>query len=179
MAHTIALPQKGIILVVSKSEQYHKRNIELIKTILRVRKKECIYISLNRPSGVIFEDLTNAGVDLSHIFIVDCATRLASDETERAGNVIFVDSPSNLTEMGTVLESAFRSIHTVGSFLFLDSLSTLLLYNNAKSAETFIHFLTLVVRTHHMAGVIVSLEDKNIQSTIDQISQFCDSTIEL
>ncbi len=173
----IEIPEKGIILVVSRSNHYNDVNTHIIKSIVNKRKKNCLYLSLNKPSFTLLEGFGEAGIDTSKLLIIDCVTRLAGDEVERAGNTIFVDSPQNLTDLGSVLDGSLKSSIAKGSFLFLDSVSTMLLYNAAKSVAAFIHFLTLKIRYYKMAGIIVSLEQEDTKQIISQISQFCDSKI--
>ncbi len=178
MVKEIELPEKGIVLVVSKSNNYHETNKKIIKILVNGKKKNCVYMSLNRPSTTLLEDFSAGGIDVSKILIIDCVTKLASEEIERAGNVIFIESPQSLTEMGSILEGALKGLPAKGSFLFLDSVTTMLLYNSAKSVATFIHFLTLKIRYYKMGGVIVSLEDEEeTKYILSQISQFCDYKI--
>lgn len=173
----IKLPDKGVILVVAKSEEYYKTNIDIIEAITNNKNKYCIYISLNKPSFTLLENFKESGINLEKIFIIDCATSLAGEEPERAGNVVFVSSPRDLTDMGTVLDGAIKSVPAKGSFLFLDSLSTMLLYNASKTVATFIHFLSLKIRFYKMAGVIISMADSESTQIISQISEFCDMKI--
>ena len=171
------LPDKGIVLVVTKSEDYTKANADIIYSIIKSKNRYCVYLSLNKPSFTLLENFAEAGLDTKKIFIIDCVTSLAGEDVERAGNVVFVESPSNLTEIGTVLDGAIKSIPIKGSFLFLDSLSTMLLYNAAKTVATFVHFLSLKIRYYKMAGVIISLQNQESSQIISQISEFCDMRI--
>jgi len=177
MPEEIEIPEKGIILVISKSNHYNDTNNKIIKILVNNKKKNCIYLSLNRPSSTLFEEFKENNIDNSKVLIIDCVTKLAGEDVERAGNTIFVESPQSLTEMGAVLEGAVESITARGSFLFLDSVTTMLLYNNLKNVATFIHFLTIKIRYYKMSGVIVSLEEEETKQIISQISQFCDCKI--
>lgn len=173
----IEIPEKGIVLVVSRSNHYSEVNQGIIKKLVDARKKRCIYLSMNKPSVTLLGEFSEAGIDTSKIFIIDCVTKLAGEDVERAGNVVFVESPQSLTEMGSVFDGAVKSLPLNGSFLFLDSVTTMLLYNAAKSVATFIHFLTLKIRFYKMAGVIVSLELEETRQIMSQIGQFCDYKI--
>ncbi|MBS3068122.1 hypothetical protein J4450_05440 [Candidatus Micrarchaeota archaeon] len=178
MGQDIELPEKGIILIVSKSNNYHETNKKIIKILVNGKKKNCIYMSLNKPSSALIEDFKDSAIDISKILIIDCVTKLAGEEVERAGNIIFVESPQSLTEMGSILEGALKGMSAKGSFLFLDSVTTMLLYNSTKSVAMFIHFLILKIRHYGMSGVIVSMEDEGeAKQIISQISQFCDCKI--
>lgn len=176
-AKEIEIPEKGIVLIVSRSNHYNDVNKEIIKKLVGFRKKRCVYLSMNRPSVTLLKEFEEAGIDTSKIFIIDCVTKLAGEDVERAGNAVFVESPQSLTEMGSVLDGAVKSLPVNGSFLFLDSITTMLLYNAAKSVATFIHFLTLKIRFYKMAGVMISLELEETKQIISQINQFCDYKI--
>jgi len=64
-------------------------------------------------------------------------------------------------------------------FIFFDSLSTLLVYNQSKSVTKFAHFLTGKMREWKIKGVLISLQKNTDERLIAQVSQFCDRIIEV
>jgi len=62
--------------------------------------------------------------------------------------------------------------------VFFDSLSTLLLYNNVQTVARFIHFLAGKMRVWEVKGVIVSLRKEKDAELIDELTPFCDITLD-
>lgn len=166
-----------MVLVVAKPEHYHQLNQQLLEDILKNKKSRCVYLSLNKPHHIILARLKIPPGE--RFFIVDCVSRLASEEIERVKNVVFIDSPRNLQEIGLVLDGIGKSVHLEDSYLFLDNLSTLLLYNKIRNVALFIHFLSAKLRHYKMAGIILSVVvDQEHQALINQIVPFCDHFIQ-
>ena len=171
---------KGITLVVAKSKNYLTANHEILEYILKGKKNYCVYLSLNKSAATIQKLLESKGGSLDKIILIDCVTKLASSNVERSGNIIFVDSPENLTEIGIVVEGAANSVKGKPTYLFLDSVSTLLLYSKAQTVTKFIHFLTVLIRDLDMSGVILSVEEKGEnEQVVSTISQFCDARLDI
>ena len=75
---------------------------------------------------------------------------------------------------------AFKAMKTKEDrFIFFDSLSTLLIYNQSKSVSKFAHFLTGKMREWKIKGVLISLQKNIDENLIAQVSQFCDRIIEV
>ena len=63
--------------------------------------------------------------------------------------------------------------------LFLDSISTLILYNDTGSMTKFSHFLINKIKEGGCSGAIISLEKETDEKMISQLSQFVDKVIEV
>ena len=64
-------------------------------------------------------------------------------------------------------------------FVIIDSLSTLLLYNDAKEVEKFLHGLFNKTRKSNASIIITSPKEKSKEDLFAEITQFCDKEIEL
>jgi hypothetical protein len=63
--------------------------------------------------------------------------------------------------------------------LFVDSISTLLIYNRAETVSKFLHFLTGKIRVLNLNGVLLSTEKELDPEFADQLEQFVDKTVDL
>lgn len=166
---------KGIALIIVGSSDYTKANTKLLKYLIGKKGAEGIYITVNRPYQNLKDVLDSEDIDTSKLIFIDCITKGAGVEPERVDQAIFMKSPQNLTDIAVAISQAIPE----KKFIFLDSLSTLMLYNNAESVTQFAQFLTVRLRSMGVMGVLISLEkesEKEIQKTL---RQFCDVVLEV
>ncbi|ODS41409.1 MAG: hypothetical protein A7315_15225 [Candidatus Altiarchaeales archaeon WOR_SM1_79] len=62
-------------------------------------------------------------------------------------------------------------------FIFMDALSTLLIYNSAGTTAKFAHFLMTKIKLLGLNGVFMSVEEGLDKQLLSQIEQFCDKCI--
>ena len=63
--------------------------------------------------------------------------------------------------------------------LILDTLSTLMLYNNAETVGKFMHAVTGKLRNWGVKSVILTMEEETDKEIISQISQFVDKVVKI
>jgi KaiC/GvpD/RAD55 family RecA-like ATPase len=163
-------------LVISNSEDNAKINAQILK--LLTGRGFGIYITANQPYASLVEMLTENGVDIKNLFFVDCITKRVKESPEEDENCIYIDSPKNLTDISISITEALEAAEGE-KFLFMDSLSTLLIYNPADVLARFSHFLISKIKLLKVAGVFMSAERDMEKGVLRQISQFCDKTIRL
>mgnify|MGYP001605979500 CR=1 FL=1 len=170
--------KKGeIVLVTTSSTKYAATNIEILKYYLNDLNSYGIYVTVNTPSAILLKSLVQKGVNTENLFVIDAITP-GSSEMQRSGNVVFVGSPSALTDISISADSAVKSIAKKDKFLFLDSISTLVLYNESESVTKFAHFLINKMKEWGISGAIISLEKETDEKMLSQLSQFCDKVID-
>ena len=84
-----------------------------------------------------------------------------------------------MSDISISMDQAVRAIPSDEKFLFFDSLSTLLMYNNVGTVAKFIHFLAGKMRVWKVKGIIVSLRKEKDSELIENLMQFCDVMLEL
>ena len=60
-------------------------------------------------------------------------------------------------------------------FVLLDSISTLLIYNEPETISKFVHFLTVKMRVLNLSVILIGLNEN--QGFLAELSQYCDKTI--
>ena len=64
-------------------------------------------------------------------------------------------------------------------FVFLDSVSTLLIYNNLETTERFVHYMINKIRNMGFFVVLISIDEEKSNKLIPILSQFCDKIIKI
>lgn len=172
----VNLPDKYIILVIVSAMRYVETNVNLLKIFCNEKNLSGIYITVNRPYENISSLLDTNKVNTSNLFFIDAITKTINIASRRTEHCLYISSAESLTELSIAVSEAVKVIHGE-KFLFLDSLSTLLMYNSSGTITKFAHFLTTKIREWGIKGVLVSLEKETDEKLISQLTQFVDKVI--
>lgn len=175
------MPRSFVVLITVSAEDYARANTEILKVLANDDNLPGLYITINKPYITMKRSLDEAGVKTDRIFFIDCITKTAGGKPEDDANVLYLDSPQNLTGLGVAMAEALSDMPSEDKykFLFMDSLSTLLLYHNAGTVAKFSHFLTSKMRVWGLRGVLMSVEKETDPEFVNQLSQFCDTVLKL
>lgn len=164
------------ILVGDKA--YTKTNIAVLKYFVNERKISGVYITVNKPYQTLVNFFNKNGINTNRIFFIDMITKLSGDQPNRIDNCLFMESPESLTDLSIALTEVIKSIQG-DKFIFLDTLSTLLIYHELGTVTKFAHFLTNKMRVWMVKGVIISLIKETKPSLEAELTQFCDKVIDV
>ena len=168
-----------IVLIITSGERYLEAEQALLRILINKRRMNGIYITFNRPYKSLRLELESLGINYSRLFFLDTVTEVTGVKEERDKNCYFVSSPKNLNELSILLEQALNKVPKENRFVFIDSISTMLIYNDDDAVIKFIHALTGKMRLYDLTGIIFFLEKRTYQEMIDKITQFCDRTLTL
>ena len=168
--------ERGICLFCSQSESYHKVNGIILKELTNKYKFTGIYVTLNKEHSFLEKNLKKGGTDVSKLYFIDGTSK--NNEKNNTNNCTFISSPQSLTELSLAISAVTESGKF--AFLFLDSISTLLVYNDLKTVEKFTNYLINKIRNLKIVGIIITLDDEGESKKLNTIiSQFCDAYIKL
>ncbi len=171
------LRDDAIIIASAKSKDHSRVVSALLAKLVKEKGMGGVYISVSRPYDYIIEAVNESGADASQIMFVDCISQMAGKAPEKSDNVVFVENPGSLEEVSMYLDRMLSKVNTEKKFLFLDSLSSLLIYNNDKSVKEFTHFIINKMRLEKIAGVILSTEKKEAEDMVRTLIPMCDNEI--
>lgn len=170
---------KFIVLIITSGERYLEAEQALLRILTNKRKMNGVYITFNRPYKMLKVELESQGINYSRIFFIDTITESTGIKVAREKDCYFVSSPKNLDELSVLLEQALNKVPKDSRFVFIDSISTMQIYNDNDAILKFIHELTGKMRLYELTGIIFFLEKRTNQELVDKITQFCDRTITL
>jgi hypothetical protein len=163
------IEQNQIMVYVVPMETYEDglKNIVLANSQL---KGLLCYISLNKPYSTLLRNFEKSGLSTKGLFFIDSVSgRVGKDE-----NVVFVSSPKALTELSiTITENMDREF---GTFV-LDSLSTLMIYEDTAAAVKFTHFLISKARMKNKKFIFTFLQEDSKKEMMKDINMFVDKVI--
>ncbi len=141
------------------------------------KKRNIIYVTTNKPYKSLVNSLEDKKIKTDNIFFIDCISKEVGESGKDEDNCLYLDSPKSLTSMSIAINESIENIDGEKT-LILDSLSTLLIYNDARTMGKFSNFLVNKMRSLEADAVILTLESdvdkdiiKKIQSFVDKVER--------
>jgi hypothetical protein len=176
------LPARFLIMVASSPTNY----VPVLETVVRslmTGETIGIYISVNRPSFALIEEMKNRNIPTENMYFVDCASGLMGKQPQELDKTYILSGPSDLTELSITIAKLLQSDriknNEPNTILFLDSVSTFLIYNEANTVARFLHAVAGKVRAANIRGVFFSLQDDAMKGPIESTTQFHDKVLTL
>ncbi|MAG18438.1 MAG: hypothetical protein CL944_03125 [Candidatus Diapherotrites archaeon] len=138
---------------------------------------QVIFLSLNAGYLKIMQDLQKENLDPNKIFFIDMISIERNLEPKKAPNVVYLESPKDLTEAMIQVVKKFDG--KAKTILVLDSISTLLIYNDKSSTEKFVHTLIGKTNANKSSALLLTSDAKQNEVITKTIAQFVDKTIAL
>jgi hypothetical protein len=169
------LPGNWIVLLLVAPDRYAAFNTEVLRFLTDELGLRGIYVTVNRPYSTLVPALQRDGIKTDRFLFIDAISKSIGEGKQRIPNCLFVAGPDNLVDIGIgVTEAIARYPPEERPFLFLDSLSTLLLHNASTAVGKFSHFTITKMRAWDVRGVVMSLEHDVHGDVINTIRQYCD-----
>lgn len=172
------MKEESIVLLVLSKEGYSEKIAALAK--IAAKQSRCVcYVSVNKPADALVKMFGMQGIDAGKFRFIDCISRTAFDNSvNKVGGdrTIFISSPSNLTEISINVAAA---ISGGASDVFVDALSTFLIYDEPLAVVKFAHNLITKLRECNGRGFFVVLKNELSNALLDDLSMFSDSVVEV
>jgi len=159
------------ILLNLQNKKITEINKEVIK-FAQEKTKGGIFVTFNEPAAMLANEI-NQTEKKAPVFFIDCVSK----KKEKKGNIIYISNPKSLTELSIEITKLTRT----GQFDFfcIDSLSTLLIYNDSEMTGKFIYFITNKMKILGIKSVLIISDKENKEKIKKLIEQICDQCIEL
>jgi len=166
---------KPIVLALIDPVRYQDAVFGLVK-YFAAHTPRGIYVSLNKPYAVLSKNLDKAGISSASLFFVDAITNVPSPKEDPEATCL--GSGVDLSNLCIGISKAV-SRFSEDKFLFLDSLSTLLIYNDQKAVAKFAHLLTEKMRRWNTSGSLLTVEMNSEKDVVSQLAPFCDKVVKI
>ncbi|MCD1293992.1 hypothetical protein CUJ83_03150 [Methanocella sp. CWC-04] len=174
------IQDNGIYLTMSDAAIMNNDCIKMLDHLVNDNKMKGIYVGINRPSDRIIEELETAGIDTGNIIFIDALTKTVSGNTANSDNRYFMNHINDLTELGILLSVTMKKMKDDQRFFVLiDSITTLLIYNDNNTVLKFLHYLSARFRIMKVNGIFVAFKSAKLEDFFSQVAVFCDDVVEL
>jgi cystathionine beta-lyase/cystathionine gamma-synthase len=172
------LPEHWLLLFVIDTEDYLEKNIAILNEVLKQEDAVGVYVTLNRPYSVLIKILEKNNINTDKLFFIDCITKTIEPKKEEK-KCLFLENPQNLTNIAIAIDEIMSTISSKNKSLFVDTMSTLLIYNGVEMVSKFMHVLTGKIRVLNLNGVLLSTEKELDPGLDDQLNLLVDKTVDL
>jgi len=173
------LGEDKLFLVLSSADMLKKNNAHIIQTLVG-RGYRVVVITTNQPSAVLKKHYSTDGIDISRVSFIDAITKYALGKIPPGQeNCRFINSPSNLTDLGIAITEVLNSLAGEKTCLLFDSVSTMLIYLPSTNISKFIHFITSKLRLFDAAGIFLAVEKGLDPLLLTQLTTYVDGTIDM
>lgn len=154
----------GSVLVTTSVENLQNGINSVIKTL---GDEVGIYVSLNKTHEGVESALAKANIPTKKIFFIDCV----STQDTKNEEVVYI-KPSDLEKLILTIKMFIEEIKPK-KYLLIDSLATLLIYNNTNKVAAFVKTITDFASQKNVE--IVALSQKTTgEELLDKIFNFFD-----
>lgn len=159
-------------LILVSSNEYTQMQNEIIR---KFQEQNVIYITISNSYTKILSQLEKEKINSEKITFIDMISVDRGIETAQE-NVSLIESPTGLTELVEQLEKNLRKSEE-NTVVILDSISTMTVYNDARTAEKVIHTIVGKINTNNASAILMSSDSKEAEQITKTIGQFVDKTI--
>jgi len=169
-----------LVLLIVPSGSVDEVNRSVLEYFANKKGAVCVYTTFSKTYKVVFKNLKKYKIDTKKIFFIDCVTPVSEfGEINIADKVVFCQ-PNSLTNISISITTALKNLpQDKNRVLILDTISTLMLYNDKKDVIKFLHFLSGTIRKYGVKSLIFTLDEESDKSLISEISLFCDVSLRL
>ena len=167
--------ERPVVLAIIDPIRYQDAVIELLRYFMS-KVPRGIYVSLNKPYAVLAKTFEKSGLPMDALFFVDAITNVPAIQEEADHSCL--GSSVDLSSLCIATSKAVNRF-AEDKFVFLDSLSTLLIYNESKAVAKFAHLLTEKMRRWNTSGSLLTVEMNTEKDVVSQLAPFCDKVVRI
>lgn len=169
-----------ITLVQVPTDKHMEVNTEALKILINEMKFDCIYITLGKPYSDLDKLFKSAGVDTNKLFFIDAISNMYGIKQVTTKKCVYASGPLDIDSITVSLRELLSSLSSEKKCVFLDSVTTVLLYNSLPRTIRFSQFLTQTLKKMGVEGVMVSIaKGATTERLVKELSKLCDEAISI
>ena len=154
--------------------------VEALTIMINESGYECVYITLGKPFGELNKFFRSKGIDIGKLYFIDAISQMYGAPRESTKKCTYVSGPIDIDSITSALNDLLLSLSSAKKCVFLDSVTTVLLYNSLPRTVRFSKFLTRSVRDMGVDAVMVSVaRGATTERLIKELSKLCDEFIDI
>ena len=149
----VNIEEPFFVLVLCQQHKFEQVGGAFLKDLFTAGHKRGIYISVNHGYKKTMQLMKEHSIDSSQLFFIDMITREFELDVTQNDKCVYTSSPKALTEAALMVAEAVQR-HPDVHFLYVDSISTLKIYNDEDALLKFVHTLSVSLGDLDMDGVM-------------------------
>ena len=138
-----------------------------------------VYICASKPAVEIIQTLEEIGIDPAPIHFIDTVSSgfIGGTETPYT-NIQYVDSPIMLESIMLQTLYHLQANTETGSFVMLDSVNALSIYNEKRMLAEYLHTFVNTFRAREVLTAIVNVPDQTPPGVLANLDLYCTDLID-
>jgi len=170
------IPEDYIVLVETSAEKAFEVALAAVKFLTK-KNDHGIVVSANRPYVNLLSIYKRNNIETNKVYIIDLISKNQNADI-KAENVMFVENASSLTGISLSVNKYIKNLNGK-KFVFIDSLTTMLIHNEPYVFARFIHSMFTRMRLNGVGGLLISISDRTNREVRAEIAQLCDKVIKI
>ena len=170
------MPEDYIVLLETSAEKAFEVALAAMKHMTN-KNDHAIIVSANRPSVNLLNIYKRNNIETKKVYILDLISKNQNADT-KTENVMFIENASSLTDISLSVNKYIKKLNG-NKFVFIDSLTTMLIHNEPYVFARFIHSMFTRMRLNGVGGLLISISDRTNREVRAEIAQLCDKVIKI
>jgi KaiC/GvpD/RAD55 family RecA-like ATPase len=167
-----------VTLVEVPADKHMEVNKETIRVLVNDLKYACIYITFSKSSTELDKLFKAYGVNTANLMFIDAISRMYGESVAEFKRCTYVSGPLDIEAMTAALSERLSMLQGQKACVFLDSVTTILLYNSLPRTLRFSQFLTKTLKEIGVTGVMVSIAKGDAtKKLVTELSKLCDEVV--
>ena len=150
----------------------------LFEYIISKPQDAWVYVTITKPFNSIvkrFDDLSDA----ENVRFIDCISR-AAGISKVDSNCTYIESPTMLEKLGLEIINIFKEVdENTDKYLILDSLSTLMIYNDPDIVTEFFYHMANRTRARDIHSISLVIEEEGMDKHLNKIIYLNDKILKV
>lgn len=169
-----------VSLVQVPAEKHMDVNIEALKVLVNELQYDCIYITLGKSFGELDKIFKQAGVDNNRLYFIDAISQMYGVKQTSTKRCVYTAGPLDIDSITASLRDLLATLGKAKKCVFLDSVTTVLLYNSLPRTIRFSQFLTQTLKKMDVTGVMVSItKGESTTKLVQELGKLCDEVLDI
>jgi len=161
-------------------ENYLEVNLETIKVLVNEFNYSGLYITIQRPYNTLLRLFGERGINADMIYFIDAASSTIKEGDEHTQHCMYVASDLNVDDLTKAVYKTIEVVQNNKKFLFIDSITTFMLFQPLSETLRFAEFLTRTLRKSDLSVVVLNVGmERARERFIKDIVFQCDETVKI
>lgn len=137
-----------------------------------------VYVTVTKPYDTIAKQYGFIK-EAKNIKFIDCISRAAGISTPHP-NCIYIESPTMLEKLGLEIMNMFKEVgDSTDKYLVLDSLSNLIIYNDADIVTEFFYHVVNRTRAKDIHTISLAIEEEGLEKHLNRLIYLNDKILKV
>jgi len=150
----------------------------LFEHITSKSEEAWVYVTVTKPYGTLVKQYEYL-LEAKNIKFIDCISR-AAGILRSDSNCIYLESPSMLEKLGLEIMNIFKEVdEDTEKFLVIDSLSNLIIYNDAEIVTEFFYHIVNRTRAKDIHTISLAIEEEGLEKHLNRLIYLNDKILKV